>query len=167
MRHFIFICCACVAVLLGCRKSDRAVADTAAAGAAAAAGAPATVARGGKTVPSLSLADVAGKWNMRTTNEAGDSTLVTYVLNATADPAGWTIKFKNRPPVPVRVTVSGDSIITDAGPYESVLRKGVQVTTHGVSRLQGGKLVGTLVGHYKTSGPDSVRRFRSEGTRAQ
>jgi hypothetical protein len=160
MRSFAltFACC-CAAALIGCRKSEnRAAADTAAATETAAA-APAAPA-------GISLADVAGKWNMRTTNEAGDSTLVTYVLNATADPAGWTINFKNRPPVPVRVTVSGDSIITDAGPYESVLRKGVQVTTHGVSRLQGGKLVGITVAHYATSGPDSVRRVRTEGTRA-
>jgi hypothetical protein len=166
MRHFIFLYCSCAVVLVGCRKSDRAVADTAAAGAAAAAGAPATVARGGKTVPSLSLADVAGKWNVRVMNERGDSTLVTYVLNATPNASGWTITFPNRPPIMVHVAVSGDSIITDAGPYPSVLRKGVQVTTHGVSRLQGGKLVGTSVAHYATSSPDSVRRVRIEGTRA-
>jgi hypothetical protein len=166
MRQVIFICCSSVAALIGCRKSDRAAADTAAAGAAAAAGAPATVAEGGKTVPSLSLSDVAGKWTVRAMNEAGDSTLVTYVLNATPNPSGWTIKFPNRPPIAVHVAVSGDSIITDAGPYPSVLRKGVQVTTHGVSRLRGGKLVGTTVAHYTTSGPDSVRRVRTEGTRA-
>ena len=56
----------------------------------------------------------------------------------------------------------GDSIITDAGPYESVLRKGVQVNTRVVSRLRGDKLVGTTTAHYRlhvdkeppVSGPD-------------
>ena len=53
----------------------------------------------------------------------------------------------------------------DAGPYESVLRKGVKVTTHSVFRLQDGKLVGTTVAHYAIKGADSVRNLRSEGTR--
>jgi hypothetical protein len=53
----------------------------------------------------------------------------------------------------------------DAGPYASVLRKGVQVTTHGVLRLQSGKLVGLTVAHYKTAKPDSLRRIAMEGTR--
>ena len=54
-----------------------------------------------------------------------------------------------------------------AGPYESVLRKGVQVKTTTVFRLQDGKLVGTTVAHYTTKGADSVRNLRAEGTRAQ
>jgi hypothetical protein len=42
-------------------------------------------------------------------------------------------------PVPVRVVaVAGDSIVTDAGPYQSFVRKGVRVTTRTVSRLQSG-----------------------------
>jgi hypothetical protein len=156
MRRFAFVCC-CVAVLGGCRKSEnRTTADTTAAMVAPAA-APAA----------LTAGDVAGKWNVRTTNEAGDSTLLVYVLTATPDPTGWTVAFPNRAPIAVHVIVAGDSIITDAGPYPSVLRKGVQVTTHGVSRLQGGKLVGTTVAHYATSRPDSVRTLRTEGTRAQ
>jgi hypothetical protein len=37
---------------------------------------------------------------------------------------------------------SGDSIITEMGPFESLLQKGVQVTTNSVMRLQDGKLWG-------------------------
>lgn len=44
--------------------------------------------------------------------------------------------------MPVLVTVDGDSVMTMSGPFESVLRKGVQVTTSNVSRLVDGKLVG-------------------------
>ena len=99
-------------------------------------------------------------------NEARDSTLVSYQLTATADTAGWTIVFPNRKPIPVRVAaVAGDSLVIEAGPYESVLRKGVQVTTHGVLRLQNGKLAGLTVAHYKTTTPDSVRRISMDGTR--
>jgi hypothetical protein len=99
-------------------------------------------------------------------NASGDSTLVTYELVATADPSGWTFNFPKRPPVPVRVAAAGDSIVIDAGPYESLLRKGVQVTTHGVARLQDGKLMGATTAHYKTTGADSVLPLRFEGTRA-
>jgi hypothetical protein len=114
----------------------------------------------------IALADVAGKWSVRVMPESGDSTLLTYELVATADRSGWTLNFPKRPPVPARVTAAGDSIVTEAGPYESVLRKGAQVTTSGVMRLVDGKLVGITTAHYATSGADSVRNLRFEGIRA-
>jgi hypothetical protein len=113
----------------------------------------------------ISLADVAGKWTMRTMPENSDSTLVTYELVAKSDNSGWTFNFPKRKPVPVKVSTSGDSLITEAGPYESLLRKGIQVTTNSVLRLKDGKLVGTTVAHYKTTKPDSVRALRVEGTK--
>jgi hypothetical protein len=154
MRRFALCCC--VAVLVGCTKAEpRSTRDTTAA-------APATPAPA-----AISLADVAGKWSMRTMTESGESTLVNYAMVASTDPSGWTINFSNRKPIPIRViAVDGDSIVTEAGPYESVLRKGVQVTTHSVNRLQYGKLVGTIMARYATSRPDSVLHLRSEGTRA-
>ena len=115
----------------------------------------------------IALADVAGKWAMRTMAEGGDSTLLTYELVIGAEPSSWTLNFPNRKPIPGRVvTVSGDSIVTEAGPYESLLRKGVQVTTLSVARLQDGKLVGTVTARYATSGADSVLHLRFEGSRA-
>lgn len=151
MRRFAIFCC-CAAAIVGCAKTETK--------APAASQTP-------PPPPAISLADVAGKWSVRGMNEARDSTLVTYQLNATADTSGWTITFPNRKPIPVRVAaVGGHSIVTEAGPYESVLRKGVQVTTHGVFRLQNGKLVGMTVAHYRTPGPDSVRRVPTEGARA-
>lgn len=114
----------------------------------------------------INLADVAGVWAVRGMNMAGDSVLVTYDLNATADTNGWTITFPGRPPVPVRVvSVAGDSIVTEAGPYESAIRRGVNVRTRGAFRLQDGKLMGHTVARYDTRGADSVRMVRSEGTR--
>ena len=68
--------------------------------------------------------------------------------------------------MPVRVTVDGDSIMTASGPYESVLRKGVQVTTQSVLRRQDGKLVGMTIARYQGAAADSVVRLRTELTRA-
>jgi hypothetical protein len=162
MRHIVSCCCA-VVVLVGCAKSEQQQPkDTTAEAAPTSTAAPTPPPPAG-----ISLADVAGKWSMATMNEKGDSTLVKYELVATGDTTGWTFNFPKRKPVPAHVAVSGDSIIIDAGPYESVLRKGVKVTTHGVGRLQDGKLVGTTVAHYATHGADSVRNLRFEGTRAK
>jgi hypothetical protein len=53
----------------------------------------------------------------------------------------------------------------DGRPFESVLRKGVQVSTTSVLRKQGDKLVGITVAHYKTKGADSVTRLPTTLTR--
>ena len=66
----------------------------------------------------------------------------------------------------MRVAVGDERDGQPGGPYESVLQKGLKVTTaQCVDRLQDGKLVGTTVAHYATKGADSVRNLRSEGTR--
>jgi len=85
---------------------------------------------------------------------------------ATGDTTGWTVALPNRPVQPVHVSVSGDSLMASVGPYESVLRKGVQVTTNTTYHKQGDKLVGITVAHYIGAGADSVRRLRSELSRA-
>ncbi len=115
--------------------------------------------------PTVSLADAAGTWTAVTTSATSDSVLVTYTLTGSADPAGWTMTFPGRAPMALRVSTSADSIITDVGPFESVLRKGVQVTTHGAFRLVDGKMVGTTVAHYQGGGADSVRVLRVTATR--
>lgn len=163
MRYLVF--CSCIAVLVACTPSEKQPAadtaakpaDTSMAMAAPAAPAPAAV----------SLNDFAGKWSMKVTNDKGEK-VVTFELIASADSTGWTFNFANRKPIPVRITArGGDSIVTQAGPYESVLRKGVQVTTDNTLRLKDGKLVGTTIAHYKTTKPDSVLELHVEGTRAK
>jgi hypothetical protein len=62
--------------------------------------------------------------------------------------------------------IEGDSIIADAGPFESVRRDGVMVNTRTVYRMEGDRLVGVTTAHYETSGPDSVLILNTEGTRA-
>lgn len=151
--------CLCAAVLAGCAKKDNAAVDTTSAmdSLTATTTAPAPV----------NLADVAGKWNMRSVPTTGDTTAATYVLTATSNTSGWTITFPGRAPIAARVSVDGDSIMIDAGPYPSVLRKGVQVTTNGVARLQGGSLVGGNTAHYTVKTADSVLTLNTTGTRAQ
>jgi hypothetical protein len=113
----------------------------------------------------IALADVAGTWTVKVMPEGSDTTLVTYTLVATADTTGWTMTFPKRKAIPMHVMTSADSIIVDVGPFESALRKGVQVTTHGSMHLAGGMLTGTTTAHYKTTKPDSVVNLRQSGTK--
>ena len=98
----------------------------------------------------------------------GATRSITYDLVATGDQSGWTLKFPGRDPIPVRVVATeGDSIVWEAGPFESVIRKGVQVkNSRIVGRLQDGKLVGTTTATYEGQGADSVAHLTLEGTRA-
>jgi hypothetical protein len=158
MRYLAWICCA--VVITGCSKSNdqaNTAADTTAASVVPAPPPPAA----------LSLADLAGKWSVRSMAENSDSVLITYELTGTPDTSGWSIKFPNKPqPVPLHgVAVQGDSLVYHAGPYSSALRKGVTVTTDNVVRLQNDKLIGRITAHYTTPGPDSLRVLRVEGTR--
>lgn len=154
-RSTSFAVCVSVIVLAGCAKKDDAAVDTMASDTAAA---PAPAA--------INLADVAGRWNVRAVPATGDTTPTNSVITATATTSGWTITFPGRAPIPMRITVDGDSIMSEAGPYPSVRRKGLQVTTNGVMRLQGGNLVGRTTAHFQTKAADSVLVLNTTGTRA-
>lgn len=164
MKTMSRLALACSATLLvaGCAKSDQAAKDSAAAAAAAAA-APAP------TPPppaAFSLADAAGKWQMRAVPESGTDTSATnFVLTATADTTGWIMTFPSGVKVPFHIMVSGDSLIMKTGSFASQRRKNVKVSTDGAVRLQNGKLVGTTIAHYAKAGPDSVMRMHTEGTK--
>ena len=157
MRILALSCC--VVGLVACTSRDADVATDTAAGATDTAPAAST----------LSLADLAGTWNVTATPESGTDTAVTrYTLTATADTTGWTITFPKRPqPVPVRVVaVQGDSVVTEAGPFQSVRRRNVQVSTRNVLRREGDRLVGSTRARYQTTGSDTVLVLRTEATRA-
>lgn len=156
-RSTSFAVCLCVVVLTGCARRDDAAVDTTG-DTAAVTTAP---------VP-INLADVAGSWNVRAVPATGsDTTPTNSVITATSNTSGWTITLPGRAPIPLRVTVDGDSIMTEAGPYQSVRRKGVQVRTNTVMRLQGGTLVGTTTARYTVKTADSVLTLTTTGTRAQ
>jgi len=156
----------CSAILIAaCAKKDNAAVDTSST-------ASSTTASTTTTMPAapanINLADVAGKWNMRSVPTSGtDTTPTTYVMTATNNTTGWTLTFPGRKPMPVQVSTGGDSIIITAAPYASVRRKGTTVSTAGVLRLQNGDLVGSTTAHYKTKSADSVLVLTMSGTRTR
>ncbi|MDQ6738185.1 MAG: hypothetical protein M3Z30_10870 [Gemmatimonadota bacterium] len=151
-----------VALLAACAKPDASATDTTAAAATVSAAAPAA------TPPApgnIAIGDVAGTWDIVSVPESGDTTPTRLVLTASSDSSAWKEKFANGLTVPVHAMAQGDSILINSGPYSSVRRKGVEVTTAGYVRRQGDQLVGETVAHYKTKGADSVLKLRMTGTR--
>jgi len=89
-------------------------------------------------------------WDSKSMVGPKDSVVATSVLAATADGKGWTLKLPNRDPIPVRVVATGgDSMVTEAGPFPSILRPGETVTTlHTVGHIKRNKMTGTFEAHY-------------------
>ncbi len=145
----LILCCAALA-LVACAKSDQ-PADTAAVTQAAA---PAP----------LTLASLAGQWTAKTMTANSDTAVTNFSFVITGTGTD-TLRLPDRPPVVMRSMVSGDSLVSEAGPFSSVLRKNVQVHVVTVQRKQGdNKLVGTVTAHYLGAKKDTVV-FRSEATR--
>jgi hypothetical protein len=123
----------------------------------------------------VSLADVAGTWNITATLLTEEPTIITYSVIARdtdeqPDPSepSWILNLDEptREHIVIRiVSVDGDSIVGVAGPFESVLREDVMVTIRTVSRLQGEMLVGTLTATYDTD-PVQTVDGTFEGSRA-
>ena len=112
-----------------------------------------------------SLASFAGTWDVNVMPEGSDSVATTHVLNVT-DPAAWRLEFSDRPGAPIHVTgMRGDTVLAEAGPFESGVRRGVQVRTTNAYWLQDGKIMGRTTARYETTGADTVRHFHSVGTR--
>ena len=116
----------------------------------------------------ISAADVQGTWNVEVMPMDRDTVVSTYVLQATGDKE-WTITFPGREPMVMHVTgIAGDSITTHVPPFPSSVRADkAQTEAFGVSRLQNGELVGSVVAHYKVTTPDSVSTLRTRGRRVQ
>ena len=116
-------------------------------------------------VEGISLADLAGTWNMQTTSTDPADTLVN-VYQIVIDEGSWTMIFPDREPVSATAVVDGDNIITDSEPFESVRHPGTMVTTHGVFHMEGDRLVGDVTATWQMAAGDSVGQLRTEGTRA-
>ncbi len=116
--------------------------------------------------PPMSLGHVAGIWNVTVKPEGKDTVLTTYILNNT-DTAGWLFAFPGGKPIPMKVVeVRGDTVVTETDWFDSAVRKGMKAKTRSTEWLNDdGKLVGKVVAHYQTSGPDTVRVFDTEGVR--
>ena len=141
-----------VVILAACSKADApAPADTAATGAIP----PTATTRG----------SFAGVWDVSVMPEGSDSVATTHVLNV-SDTSAWVLEFSDRPSTPLRITgMSGDTVMAEAGPFESGVRRGVQVRTTNSYWLQDGKVMGRTTARYETTGSDTLRRFHSVGTK--
>ena len=109
----------------------------------------------------------AGNWSVNVMPVGKDTVLTSYVLNTTADQAGWKMTFPGRSPMDVKVlSMDADSVVTEVGPFESAITKGLMVNlAHTSMHLDGEKLVGTAIIHYARKTADSVVTLRQEGTR--
>ena len=147
MRRALVVC---AVLLAACAKGDK-PADTTAA-------APATP----PPPTPISLADVAGTWAVKTMPVDRDTVLATSEETATSTMEGWKLKLDGKTYNTKVVAVAGDSIITETGPFPSVLRKGQQVSIHTITRLRDGKMVGVNHAKYSTG---ETATMRLEGTK--
>jgi len=119
---------------------------------------PAPAKKGG-----IKLADVAGTWDGKSMVGPKDRVVASFVVTATADGKGWTMKFPNRDAIALRVLSSGgDSVVTEAGPYQSILRPGQMVTTRISGHYKGDTMTGTFEAHYASG---DVLRGKAAATR--
>jgi hypothetical protein len=102
------------------------------------------------TIASAQKPKLAGSWDATTMVGPKDSVVATYVMTVAPDGKSATIKFPNHDPIPAKVVAAaGDSVVTEAGPYPSVLRPGQTVTLlHSVGHIKGDTMTGTFEAHY-------------------
>lgn len=147
-RHLVFA----LFTVAACSKSETPADTTAAAPAAAAMPAP------------ITAADLTGTWETKAMPMNSDTVVAQMDLMATGTMDGWTARIPgNANPVPVRVvTIGGDSVVTEAGPYNSITRKGQKVSIHTISHLKDGMLTGVI---HATWANGDTATFRSTGTK--
>jgi len=118
--------------------------------------------------PGLVLGDLAGTWSMEGMPIDHDTVVATATVIGEGDPLVFTENFPGADPVPLDVTVAGDSVIMTNGPFPSDMRPGVMVSTDAVYRMVGSRLVGLLNAHYDgDTTADSLLRFRVTMTRVR
>lgn len=110
------------------------------------------------------LTDFAGTWRLTTMLE-GTPDPVESSISGTAMGANWTMTLQGREPIPLHVSVVGDSLIATSDPYESILRAGVTVTIRVANVLRDGALEGNIVATYQTPTGTEVVHGTDRGTR--
>lgn len=101
------------------------------------------------------LADFAGTWN--TTSElTGVEDPVESQLIGSADGSSWTMNFAGRDPIPMHMSIVGDSLIGVSDQYESILREGVMVSIRSASVRQGDTMAGNVRVVYQTEDGNEV-----------
>lgn len=109
---------------------------------------------------------VAGSWDGKSMIGPKDSVVVTFTMWVAADGKSATMKYPGRDPIPMRIlAIGGDSVVTEAGPYPSILRAGQTVTSlRSVEHYKGNAMWGTFEAHYENG---DVVKGKSQATRAQ
>src|SRR5256885_15376566 len=73
------------------------------------------------------------------------------------------MKLSYRDPIPTRIlAMGGDSIVTESGPFQSILRPGQMVTTRTLGHYKGDAMTGTFEAHYASG---DVLRGKAAATR--
>jgi len=115
--------------------------------------------------PPPTYADFAGSWDAVTTLD-GIPDPVMSRLASTAQGGGWTITFEGREPVPMRVSMAGDSLVLISEPYPSVLRDKVQVQVRTAAVLTEDGMAGKVIATYNSADGQEVVMGTIRGTRA-
>lgn len=114
--------------------------------------------------PDAALAPFAGTWEVVAIMESGDT--VPFTLTAIGEPASWTVTLPDREPMPLRIVSADDEeLVTEMGPYPSLLREGVDVTVRQVARIEDGRLTGTMEAQYAGGDDEQVVGGTIEGSR--
>ena len=114
--------------------------------------------------PAPTLADFAGTWQNSATL-TGVEAPVLSTMTGTEAGTDWTMTLEGRPPIPMQVSIVGDSLVTQTGEYESILRPGVMVTVRTAGVLHDGMLMGNMVATYKTAAGEEQVAGTIQGTR--
>jgi hypothetical protein len=148
-RHLVLA----VFAVAACAKTET-PADTAAAAAPAPPPAPAAI----------TAADLTGTWEMKTMPMDRDTVVATSETMMTGTTEGWTMKLPgNASPIPIKVvSIAGDSVVSEAGPFNSAVRRGQKVTIHTIQHLKNGQITGVLHAKY---GNGDTATFRVTGTK--
>jgi hypothetical protein len=101
--------------------------------------------------PPPTFADFAGTWDALNTLE-GTADPVPSRITSTPAGGGWAMKLESRELVPMRASMSGDSLVLLSEPYSSVLRKNVVVQVRTAAVLKDGVMEGRLVATYNAPG---------------
>jgi hypothetical protein len=108
---------------------------------------------------------IAGTWAIESSvkTAAGKDTVVNSMVTASADTTGWMTHLAGRAPIPTHVVaMGGDSVVTAAGPFESVARPGQTVTTQETMHFKDDAVWGTIEARYSNG---DVVKGTVKGTR--
>jgi len=98
----------------------------------------------GPSIPSGAV----GVWENKTMVGPKDSVVASNTTTIGAD-GKVTVQFPGRPLLTAKVLAAGgDSVVMEIGPYESVVKKGLKVTTKTVSHYKGNAASGMFEAKY-------------------